>query len=173
VTSVLAFDPGATRCGWAFVTTRGGAPLYGGSGILGIPKVGRDFQSYRLAMERYFIAAIDLILDTYEPERVVNEIVPPIGSGNFVGPQSYLVNIVATVIHNCAFRRGIEVKQISAGSVQKSIAIRGRSKKITKVQVRNGVIAQFPDLKASIMKMRADETDAIAIGLAALGFTNT
>jgi hypothetical protein len=39
--------------------------------------------------------------------------------------------------------------------------------------VRNGVIAQFPDLKASIMKMRADETDAIAIGLAALGFTNT
>jgi Holliday junction resolvasome RuvABC endonuclease subunit len=77
-------------------------------------------------------------------------------------------------VHTVAYDKGYRVEQIGATTVQAKIAIRGKGKKITKPQVRNGVINLLPTLKdkAAEWIKEFDEPDAIAIALAHLGFKN-
>lgn len=166
---VLAVDPGAERCGWAVLDD---GPKLVQSGILRTPREDMEYQDYRLYLEIRSLGYFDNLLYAYQPDLVVNEIIPAVGGGNFVvATQSYLANCVVTCLHACAYREGMKVEQISARTVQSKIAVRGKSKKITKVQVRNGVIAHLPELKSRVSDLVADESDAIAIGLVALGVT--
>lgn len=124
---------------------------------------------YRMALEEVSMLYFSLLFEKYQPTLAVNETIPAVGGGNFaVATQSYLANCVVTCFHVCATLYDVECKQLSARTVQSAIAIRGNSKGITKVQVRNGVIARIPELKPRIKLLVADETDAIAIGLCAL-----
>lgn len=162
---ILAIDPGAERCGYAVFDDNELVV----SGILDAPRDGEDFQPYRMALEERTVVYFDMLFSKYRPDLAVNEIIPAVGGGNFaVATQSYLANCVCTTFHNCAFIHGVKVIQVSARSVQARIAVRGKSKKITKVQVRNGVLERLPHLRPRIKELVADETDAIAIGLFAL-----
>lgn len=168
----LFIDPGAERCGWAVLET---GPTYVASGLLYFPREKEDFQPYRLALEAITWERAGVLLDEYEPTILVNETIPAVGGGNFVvATQSYLANVACTTIHAAAIDVGVPVAQISARTVQTAMA--GKKKqgqKITKPQVRNGVIALLPELKPRIKDWVKvfDECDAIGIGLAYLGYS--
>lgn len=165
---VLSFDPGAERCGWACLDHL----TYLGSGILTCHRSSQQtFQEYRLRLTNLTRISVLALINQYDPDKIVNEVVPAVGGGNFINPQSYLANVVTTTIHTAAIELNVPVEQISARSVQSRIAIRGKGKKITKIQVRNGVISLLPEFRSYLMKVKPDETDAIAIGLVSQGYT--
>lgn len=171
---ILSFDPGAKRLGWAVVSaTPQGDLYYHGSGLLGLTKEeGIKDQEYKLLLIESLIEPVLDILEEYMPDQVSCEIVPSVGSGNFsVAGQSYMANTAIVVAKCLAYQVGIPVKQIAARTMQTTIAKRPDkpTKKITKVQVRNGVTEFFPSLKDRAKDMSFDETDAIAVGLASLG----
>ena len=87
----------------------------------------------------------------------------------------YLVNVAMSNVRALAIERGIPVHQIGATTVHKRlVGKRPKGKKITKVQVRNGVIKLLPELehrKRDWVK-HFDEPDAIAVALAFLGYKN-
>jgi hypothetical protein len=90
--------------------------------------------------------------------------------------QLYLANVMASTVHAVGYfnSKSLTVKQVSARSVQSKIAIRGRSSKITKVNVRDGVLSILPELahkKPEWIKTGiSEESDALAIGLYAHKF---
>lgn len=170
---VLAVDPGAERCGWAVLEH---GPTYIDSGIIRFPRDGMEFQKYRLALERFYVGQWDLMTGSWAPDVIINEIIPAVGGGNFVAAtQSYLANVVVTCLHDSALRRGLAVAQQGATTVHKHIALKKKGKKVTKVQVRNGVLAILPELKPRIKDWvkEFDEVDAIANGLTYLGYQVT
>jgi hypothetical protein len=159
---VLAFDSGAERAGIAVLET---GPLYVFSEVAMFSRGKTDFQKYRLGLAEYWVLKTNELLWDYRPDIVVTETVPSTGANNM--SQLYLANVMASTVHAICFERGFTVKQVSARSVQSKIAIRGKSKNITKVQVRNGVIDRLPELeprKKDWIKIY-EEPDAIAIGL--------
>jgi Holliday junction resolvasome RuvABC endonuclease subunit len=172
---LLSFDPGAERCGWCVLTRdskRGkrSAPEAKGLGYFGIPrKVNEgkktDYQPYRLSLLDLWIEKAPHLIESYEPEEIVSEIVPPVGSGGFVvATQSQLALCAITAIQVVAKQRGIPIAQVGATTVKTRI---GGGKKATKVAVRNGVFKIIPDLedrKKEWSKM-FDVSDAVAIGL--------
>lgn len=165
---VLAFDPGATRTGWAVLEE---GPKYIASGVEYNPRGDTKFQIYRMELSRFWVdRGLDLLLE-YEPDVVVSETVPSRGAG--IPEQLYLANVQITIVHALAIMYGsCEVQQISARTVQKAIAIRGNSRKVTKPQVRNGVLSLLPELKPRLKEFIKvfEETDALAIGLWHLGY---
>lgn len=177
---VLAFDPGAEHLGWASIgsevssVTGNTHPYYHMSGIIEMPRKDQVFQEYRLEISRTLCYWIPTLIDLTEPEFVVSEIIPPMGFNNSV--QSYLANVAITVVHAVVLcRDNLPLKQVGATSVQSQIAVGKKTKKTSKVQVRNGVLELLPELthrKTEWSRSPWDEVDAIAIGLAALGFTN-
>lgn len=167
---VLAIDPGAERLGWACLEYTEERLVYYTSGILAHHKSIPD-QEYKLELISGLLDPVTALLEDHEPDLVINEIVPSVGSGNFaVSGQGYLANTAIVVANTLTFIAGIPVQQIAARSVQTKIAKKPekKTKGITKVQVRNGVVEYFPFLKDRAKDMAADETDAIAIGLAGL-----
>lgn len=170
----LAFDSGAEHLGWASIGSENNSPYYHMSGIIHLPRGAQAFQEYRLEITHTLAVWIPTLVDLTEPEFVVSEIIPPMGFNNSV--QSYLANVAITVVHATILNMGLsDIRQISATSVKSQIAIGGKGKKRTKVNVRNGVLKLFPELEARRKEWsRApwDEVDAIAIGAAALGFSN-
>lgn len=170
---VLAFDPGAERCGYACIKM---GPDYIGSGIVALAR-GKDgkkpepYQSYRLRLIQYWIKETFHLIQRYEPDLIVTETIPVVGGGNFVlATQSQLAGTVATTIQAIAFLHGLPVEQIGATTVKKAI---GSTAKATKVKVRNGVLKLLPDQsdRAKDWKTVFDESDAIAIALTRLGYS--
>jgi Holliday junction resolvasome RuvABC endonuclease subunit len=102
------------------------------------------------------------------PTVMVTEIIPVKGF-NDMG-QAYLALSVVSAMVGYAMGQGINCEQIGATTVKARI---GGSNKATKVRVRNGVWQLIPDLqkKASQWKKVFDESDAVAVGLAYLGYT--
>jgi hypothetical protein len=102
----------------------------------------------------------------------VTEALPPFG---MAGAQQYLVNVALTTVQTIAFLYDLPVAQIAAKTVHAKIAINPRrAKKVTKPMVRNGVINLIPELadrKKDWTKV-FDEPDAIAVGLAYMGYHN-
>jgi hypothetical protein len=175
----LAFDSGAERLGWASIgsefsdITERAHPYYHMSGIIKMHRGNQAFQEYRLEITRTLLHWVPTLIELTEPELVVSEIIPPMGFNNSV--QSYLANVAITAVHAVVIDSGIPLKQISATSVQSQIALGKKTKKTSKVQVRNGVLELLPELKhrkSEWSRSPWDEVDAIAIGLTTLGFTN-
>lgn len=167
----LSFDSGAERMGWASLREHQGRPYYHASGILALPHDTGKFQAYRLELINELIVSVPALIDLCEPDEIVTETVPAVGS--FGGTQMYLANVACTVVQTIALQRNLPVYQIAARTVQSNIAIGRRpGKKVSKVMVRNGVIELLPELvqyKKKWVKV-FDEPDAIAGGLAHLGF---
>lgn len=167
----LAIDPGAERCGWAVLEH---GPVMIDSGIIRFPREGMDFQKYRVALEWFFYDAFEQVMDYHDVDVAVNETIPAVGGGNFVvATQSYLANCVVATYHVCAYKRGLPVVQQGATTMQSRIALRsGKGKKVSKVQVRNGVVSIMPSLKPRVREWTKefDEVDAIAHGLTYLGY---
>lgn len=171
---LLAFDPGAKRCGFALVEDSNDGPIWNGSGILGLDRSSDEkFQEYRLRLIKYWTIEAAKLFKAYRPDAMVNEIIPAVGGGNFiVATQSHLAAAAITVITAVAYQNKIPVSQIGATTVKKNI---GGSNKATKIQVRNGVYNLMPDLKnkrKDKWKKVYDESDACAIALTKLGYKN-
>lgn len=163
---VLAFDPGAYRMGWAVVET---GPVYVASGIVGVERGPTElYQHYRLRLITHWSIVTDSFLK-HKPDVVVNEIIPTRGFND--ASQALLAAAALTAMQAIAVDRGYKCEQIGATTVKARI---GGSNKATKVKVRNGVFEQLPELKPRLKDWRKvfDESDAIAIGLTHLGYTN-
>lgn len=160
---LLAFDPGATRCGWACIDD--GHLM--GHGVLGLPRGDSEYQQYRLRVVYYYADEADLLIERFSPHAVVSEIVPVVGGGNFVAAtQSQLASTAMTAIMTTAVIRGLPIHQIGATTIKKLVAGSGKA---SKIQVRNAVFEHYPDLKPEKLKdWTLDESDAIATGLAYL-----
>lgn len=171
---VLSVDPGAKRCGWAVIDDYD-VTEYVASGIYGLKREENDkgkaeaYQKYRLRLIEFWVEQTNYLLDSYEPDVVVTEIVPAVGGGNFVAAtQSQLAQAVATVIHAISVNRGKEISQVAANQAKRNV---GGVKDASKAKVREGVIHFLPSLeyRRSEWVKIADEPDAIAIGLCAIG----
>lgn len=171
----LNFDPGAERCGWAVLEGDGKTPpIYVESGVVKCKRKDKEeFQEYKLRLEEYWAYFTPALLNKYLPDKVTNETVPAVGGGNFIpATQSELAKAVITAVHVIAYDRQYSVDQIAAVTIKKRI---GGKKSATKVAVRNGVIVFLPELLPRKFQWQAgkegfDEPDAIATGLAYLGY---
>lgn len=180
---LLAFDPGAERMGWCALERESDTerlknkpPLKLGLGHFGIAREVNgsktDFQPYRLSLLDFWIKQTPILIERYEPDEIVSEIVPPVGGGNFVvATQSHLALCAITCVQAVAKQHGVPIHQIGATTVKTHI---GGSKKSTKVAVRNGVFKVMPDLEEFKKEWVSmfDVSDAVAIGLAWWGYRN-
>lgn len=170
---VLGIDPGAEHLGWAVIQKEKDGPKYVGSGVFGVKREEKEkYQPYKLRLIQFWVKHTDYLLDSYVPDLLVSEIIPVVGGGNFVAAtQSQLAATAITTIQAIAGVRGYKIEQVAANTVKKRI---GGKKDATKVQVRNGVYRQLPELKVrgTEWTKHFDEPDAIAIALTHLGYTN-
>lgn len=174
---VLGFDPGATRCGWACISLEDENKdvVEYGSGVFGVERKRKGsktepYQEYRLRLIDFWIRKAAHLLDAYQPDLVVGETVPPIGTGNAAGNiQRTLAATAFTVVMVVARQNSVAVEQIGATTVKARI---GGSKKATKVAVRNGVYAIVPDTVRFRKEWVSiwDRSDAYAVALCKLGF---
>lgn len=170
---ILGIDPGAERLGWA-VLDSGDDPKEVAIGISGLKRGDNEkkepYHEYRLRLLGYWVEEAPALFDEYEPDLLVNEIVPVVGGGNFVAAtQSQLATAALTVIQIEAMSRGIPIEQLGATTVKKKI---GGDKKATKVRVRNGVYELLPStlrFKKEWVKV-FDSSDACAIALCQMGY---
>lgn len=172
---VLSIDPGAERCGWAVLEPGLPGPKVTDSGVFRCPRNDEDFQDYRIRLENEAFYFFLHQLTEVDATHVVNEIVPAVGGGNFVvATQSYLVNTVVASLHIAAFIHGVWPEQIAARTVQKRVGITGRTGKVTKAGMRNGVVTIIPDLLPHVSAKDEwpwDRWDAIGIGIAYMGYS--
>lgn len=182
--TVLAFDSAALRCGWAAVSRRDDTFVLGGSGIHGLPRGEEEsYESYKLRLIRYWMDVLPLMLTSWEPGLIAMEKLPAVGSGNFaLAGQAELGKAVMTTITVLALQAGIPVAEIPASSVKKAVVgfaskppktSGGKRVKVSKVDMRNAVTEVFPSFAHRKWgdDLLADETDAVGIGLAAVGFS--
>lgn len=166
---VLALDPGAKRAGWAVIET---GPIYISSSCEWLERnlnPEEPFQKYRMRLCKHWTDRTEWLISTFKPDLVVTETVPSQGANNM--SQMYLANVMATTVHSVCFKMGIPVIQVSARTVASRVAIRGKGKKISKANTRNGVLSLLPELKPRLSEWVKvfEEPDALAIGLHALG----
>ena len=167
---VLSFDPGATRAGWAVLDT---GPSYVVSEVVHYPRLPKQkFQEYRLALTDFWVGEADDLIALYQPDVLVSETIP--SRGPAIMDQLYLANVQITTVHAIAYAYGIKVVQVSARSVQSEIALRKEGVKVTKPQVRNGVLHILPELEPERKRFTKvfERTDALAVGLWFMGLSN-
>lgn len=162
--NVLSIDPGATRAGWAVLDSQDGKASYVASGIIPHPrKPKQPFQQYRMELTEHWIKEAFDLVEHYKPAVLISETVP--SRGPEIMDQLYLANVQITVLHTIALSFGVKIEQVSARTVQAKIALRKKDIKVTKPQVRNGVIELFPELESHLKGSKIfEESDAIAIG---------
>lgn len=170
---VLSLDSGARNMGWAVICGTKGQPVYVASGVKHLPQFEDEkYQDYKMRVIAAYTDWSKNIIYTWRPKIVVAEIVPPRGFARSVQnqlAQAAITSVFATV---CCLYPEVKMKQISANTVKKKI---GGSGSATKVQVRNGVLRVFPELRPRIKEWvkKFDEPDAIAVGLASEGIKAT
>ncbi len=168
---VLFFDPGAERLGWAVLEGDAHSdPQYIDSGILRCPKEEEErYQHYKLRLIRSYVLWAPKFFNSYRPDVVGNEIVPSQGFNNM--SQAQLAQAVVATIQAMAYEREYKVVQVGATTIKKAI---GGHKQATKIGIRNGVIKLLPNLadRKSEWTKVFDESDALAGGLAYLGYCN-
>lgn len=173
---VLSIDPGAKRLGYACISLENDEYRLLFSGIKGLERGTETFQAYRMNLIRYWVNNLSRILIRAEyagalsKPNIVSEILPAVGGGNFaVATQNQLVLAALTTCQALAIERDFKWSEISAPTIKKNVTGL-KPKEATKIQVRNAVLEVFPELKPRKKDIIADETDAIAIGLAGLGY---
>lgn len=147
------------------------APEYIDSGIQRFPKGKMDHQPYKLKLIEHYTYVTPAMIARYQPDAIVAETVPAIGFGNAV--QAELAKAAIITVLAMGFFYNVPVYQIAAITVKARI---GGNKKATKVQVRNGVLQLLPILEPrkfewTDSKKTMDESDALGIGLAFLGYS--
>lgn len=179
---ILALDPGAERMGWC-VLARDGKRFKSSircvaSGYFGVARepnnsnTKTDFQPYRLSLLDFWIKTTPELIERYEPNEVVSEIIPAVGGGNFVvATQSHLALCAINTVQVVAKQYGLPVHQVGATTVKKAVGGNGEA---TKVQVRNGVLTLLPELEYRRKEWTKvfDVSDALAIGLTHMGYKN-
>ena len=167
---VLGMDPGAIRCGWACLEKEGEDLSVKDSGTLGLERQPQEkYQAYKLRLIQFWLKEGRLLLN-HKPTRLVTEIVPAVGGGNFVvATQSQLAAVVVTVVQVLAYQQNIPVVQVSANTVKKRI---GGKHNASKAMVRKGVQEIMPETKSKDKewKKTSDESDAFAVALTDLGY---
>lgn len=160
--------------GWSIIEGDGtNPPKYIASGIFGLSR-DKDLTSYQDHKLELIDKSQDdayYVLNTFEPEAVVNEIIPAVGGGNFKNAtQDQLAMASLSVWQAMAFMFELPVHQIGANTVKRKIAGDGKA---TKVKVRNGVLRLLPDLEPRRYEWTKifDESDGLAVSLAWLGYT--
>ena len=174
-TRILAIDPGALRLGWALVERKGDTYNLLESGIKGLDRdADEPFSDYRRRLIKYWSLEWSRLLyrlnNTYGPvHNIASERLPAVGGGNFIAAtQSELAKVVITVCQTLAEISLVIIwNEWAANTVKKNLT---GNAKATKVNIRNAVIEVFPELKPRKKEILADETDAIGIGLVALGY---
>lgn len=177
---VLALDSGAERMGWCVLERNDpkSSVFAKGLGYFGIPREPNkssgktEFQKYKLELLDFWKDKTPELLNSYEPDEVVAEIIPAVGGGNFVAAtQSHLALCAITTVQVVVKQAGIPVAQLGATTVKKAIGGNGEA---TKVQVRDGVFLQLPELSDRKKEWTKvfDISDACAIGLTHWGYTN-
>lgn len=171
---VLSYDPGAVRMGWGVIAAHTPAPpKYVGSGIFGISRAkDESWQDYKLKLTKFHVEQAIYLMRTYEPDVVVNEIIPAIGGHNFkAATQEQLAQAAISGVHAVAYILEIPVYQIAANTIKKQIGGAGGA---TKVKVRNGVmeLLSLQHRKKEWVKV-FDEPDGLAAGLAWAGYEVT
>lgn len=161
---VLAFDPGAKRMGIAVLDE---GPTYVHSDVQGIDRGKEEtYQNYRVRLIHYWAIETMHLLISWEPDIVVNEIVPVKGGGSFIGAaQSQLAATAITTVQAVASHQGYKLAQIGATTVKATVAGSGKASKIV---VRNKVWEVFPQLKTRTSEWTIDESDALAVALSYL-----
>jgi Holliday junction resolvasome RuvABC endonuclease subunit len=177
---VLAFDPGFQRMGWASIGWDRGSLYYHMSGVFHLDPIlekvvssGSKYQQRRIDYVESLAYALPTLFDLTQPDAVVNETVPAVGSFN--GTQMYLANVAITVVQTIACQRGLPVSQIGATSVHSKFFPKHKGK-VTKPKLRNAVIELFPELAPRKSEWTGktaiyEEPDAIAIGAVELGYS--
>jgi Holliday junction resolvasome RuvABC endonuclease subunit len=128
------------------------------------------YQEYRLRVVQEMVENAEQLFAFHEPDQVACEVLPVRGFTN--SSQVFLAHAALAAVQGIAFAFGAQVTQVAAVTVKKRI---GGSPKATKVAVRNGVLQLLPELapKKSKWTKVFDESDAIAIGLTTLGYSNS
>jgi Holliday junction resolvasome RuvABC endonuclease subunit len=158
---VIGIDPGATRAGWSILDS---GPTHIASGVIHHPRLPKQkFQEYRIELTEHWVEESFELLEEYKPDVLVSETVP--SRGPAIMDQLYLANVQVTVLHAIAISYGVKVVQVSARSVQAKIAKRRPGYKVTKAQVRSGVIEIFPELKERLKGSVFEASDAIGIAM--------
>lgn len=124
-----------------------------------------SYQDYRLKVIREYVENAEILFGLFEPDALVNEILPVRGFTN--SAQIFLAHAALGAVQGIAYALGMNIAQIAAVTVKNRI---GGSTKATKVGVRNGVLQVFPELEPKKYQLIADESDAIAVGLTHLGY---
>lgn len=174
---VLGIDPGAIRCGWAVIEGTEFQPKEVASGFLGLERhvnngKAEEFQKYRLRLMDFWIDQTEVLLATYFPDIVVNEIVPPVGGNIANGIQRQLATTAVTTIQIVSKQQGYRVEQVGASTVKRRIGKTGRA---TKIAVRSGVYQLMPSMREKYHRewtKTFDHCDAVAIALTSLGYKN-
>jgi hypothetical protein len=146
----------------------GGVPNYIASGVIHCAKrPDQKFQDHRMELISLWLDESFDLIEEYKPNVLITETVP--SRGPEIMDQLYLVNVQCTTLQAVALTYGMKVVQVSARSVQAKLALRKKDVKVTKPQVRNGVLTHYPELierlKPKGEKQIFEESDAIAIGL--------
>lgn len=168
----LSYDSGAERMGWSVLEGDGEtAPIYIASGIVKFPRGKHSFQPYKLKLIEHWTYMAPYQFNLYGPDFICCETVPAVGFGNAV--QAELAKAAIITVIAMAYERSIPVYQIAAVTVKKNV---GGNQRATKVKVRDGVIRLLPELEPRRMewqdaKKTMDESDALGIGLAKLGYS--
>ena len=166
--NILSIDPGALRAGWAILgSPEDGKATHIASGVVHHPRLPKQpFQEYRMELTEHWVEEGFDLIEEYKPDVLISETVP--SRGPEIMDQLYLANVQITVLHTIAMSYGVKVVQVSARSVQSKLALRKKDVKVTKPQVRNGVLLQFPELESCLKskgKQIFERSDAIAVGL--------
>lgn len=177
---VLSFDPGAERQGWGVIQTTLDRPKHVASSYVQVAR-GKDkqktkYQPYRERLLNFWTRHAQQLIETYKPDKVATEIVPPVGFGQSGGNvQAQLATASITAVHVVTIIYEIPLVQISATTMKEAIGGHGKA---TKVKIRDGVLKLLPELEPrrhewTGSKAVFEETDALGIGLVALGYKVT
>jgi len=174
---VLGIDPGAKRAGWAVLDNWGHGkppgPSFVDAGIIECPRLKSEaYQEYRVRLTEFWMLKMNRLIYDYTPDLVVCEIVPAYGMSD--PGQGYLANVMATTVHLATISfyhtdrpDPPKFEFVSASKPQYAVGIKGKAKRMTKANVRKGVIKIFPELKRRLMRNSKifEESDAICLAL--------
>jgi crossover junction endodeoxyribonuclease RuvC len=164
---VLGIDPGAKRLGWAVVGTDDAGYSLEESGVVTLEqRADEKWGAYRRRLIQHWAREFPLLLAWEKVDAVIFELQPPMGMN---GVQQQLAKTVRDTLQAVCEMHKYDWTEYSPVTIKKNITGKGKA---TKVGVRNGVIAVFPELESRKKELTdvAEESDAIAIALVGLGY---